>query len=342
MSSTEKFRIPSTTVAKMCKIHYLLVNFGGPRNCDEVEEFLIALLTDKEVIRSSLPAWAHSFLFTRIAKKRAVQVVKDYLLIGGKSPIFDDTQEIALQVGDLLGSEVMTFHRYLPQTHGAFIEQIKGLSEVKTIRVFPLFPQFSYATTGSIALWLSKYLPKEIFSKMQCVKSYPSDPLYIASMCSTLRECLEKQGWAEAEVCLLFSAHGLPQQFVDTGDPYQQECELSFSLMKEQFPQAVSLLSYQSQFGKQPWILPYTSVVSQQIKSYAQGRRRVVIIPLSFSSDHVETLYEIEYTYVTAIRAQGLEAVRCPALNLRKEWIQAIAHLFTHASSIQMNKALRR
>jgi ferrochelatase len=307
-----------------------------------VEEFLIALLTDKEVIRTSLPSWVHRFLFTRVAKKRGIQVVKDYALIGGKSPIFEDTQEIAAQVGALLGSEVMTFHRYLPKTHGAFIEKMKGLLDVDVIRVFPLFPQFSYATTGSIALWLSKHLPKEIFSKMQCVKSYPSDPLYIGSMCATLKGCLEERGWDETEVCLLFSAHGLPQQFIDTGDPYQQECELSFSLIKEQFPQAVSLLSYQSQFGKQPWILPYTSLISGQIKRYAQGRKKVVIIPLSFTSDHVETLYEIEYAYVAAIRAQGLEAHRCPALNLKKEWIETVAHLFAEAPLTQMNRALRR
>src|SRR5690349_8717448 len=130
------------------KKNYLLVNFGGPRDLAEVEEFLVCLFQDQEVLRTPLPSLIHRFFFTRLAKKRARKVVHDYAVIGGKSPIYEDTEAIAKQIADLLGESVMTFHRYLPRTHASFIEMMQNVPENTEIRVFPLFAQFSYATTG--------------------------------------------------------------------------------------------------------------------------------------------------------------------------------------------------
>jgi ferrochelatase len=150
------------------------------------------------------------------------------------------------------------------------------------------------------------------------------------------------KGWKEEEVVLLFSAHGVPQEFVASGDPYQQECELSYAAIKEAFPRAHSCLCYQSQFGKQPWIQPYTSAVVAKIASYAQGRKKVVIIPLSFTSDHIETLFEIEQLYLPVLREQGVEACRCPALNRNTDWIEVIASLFRDPSEVKTTQALYR
>lgn len=312
----------------MRKKAYLLVNFGGPRERNEIEEFLIELLTDQEVIRTPFPAWIHRWLFTRIAKKRSKKVVEDYDLIGGSSPIFKDTEELARRVSLQLGAEVITFHRYLPKTHVAFVDKMQSLKEVDQIVVVPLFPQFSYATTGSISLWFFKQLPSSITKKMCWVRAYATHPAYIDAMQKTVRDFLKSNCLQESGVCLLFSAHGLPQQFIKTGDPYQKECESSFNAIKSYFPDAHSLISYQSQFGKQPWIQPYTSAVCQEIERHTEGRKQVVIIPLSFTSDHIETLYEVEYTYLVPIREAGLQAYRCPALNLREDWVDVVADLF--------------
>ncbi len=303
----------------------VLANFGGPRSLDEVEEFLIELLSDQELLRTPFPAWLHRFLFKRVAKKRSHAIREDYAVIGGKSPIFEDTESLARLLG---GGEVVTFHRYLPKTHPAFLERMEQLSSER-ITVFPFFPQFRYATTGSIALWFQRHLSPDVNKRLDWIRSYPTHPLYIAAMCQVLRECLEENHLKEEEVLLLFSAHGLPQQFIDTGDSYKVECEQSFEAICSQFPQARSQLSYQSQFGKDPWIQPYTKEVCQKI---SQERRHVVVIPLSFTSDHIETLYEIEYLYLPAIRARGLLAYRCPALNLRKAWVETIASLIKERS----------
>lgn len=325
----------------MSSTTYLLVNFGGPRNLLEIEEFLIELLTDQEVIRTPFPKFIHNLLFTRVAKKRSKKIIPDYASIGGKSPIFEDTESIAKCVGQILKTDILTFHRYLPKTHDSFLKAIESLHDAKEIRVFPMFPQFSYATTGSIALWLSKKLSAATLKKLRWIKSYPSHPSYVANMQKCLRDFLNEKGLKEEETILLFSAHGLPKRFICTGDPYQKECIHSFDEIRGHFPKALARLSYQSQFGKEEWIRPYTAEVCEDICNWAEGRKNVVIIPLSFTSDHIETLYEIEELYLEPIRKAGLSAFRCPALNLREDWISAVAELF-EKNEVVNNEALLR
>ncbi len=325
----------------MYKTTYLLVNFGGPRHLMEIEEFLIALLTDQEVIRTPFPAFLHRLLFTRVAKKRTKKIAPDYALIGGKSPIFEDTEAIAASLDSTLGSEIITFHRYLPQTHSTFIKKMERI-EADQIRVLPLFPQFSYATTGSIALWFAEHLSQDVVNKLSWIKSYCIHPGYIDSMEQCLRQCIVQNGLKEEECALLFSAHGLPQSFIATGDVYQEECRQTYSQLIPRFPAALSLLSYQSQFGKEEWIRPYTNEVCTEIIKWTQGRKHVIVIPLSFTSDHIETLYEIEHLYLPMIRKNGLHAYRCPALNLRKDWLQAIAEILSQGESTATQNLLRK
>lgn len=324
------------------KVAYLLANFGGPRDLEEIEDFLIELLNDQEVIRTSLPAFVHRWLFTRVAKKRAVKIASDYAFIGGKSPIFEDTEELAKKIGELLGQEVITFHRYLPKTHALFLEKLRGCKEVEEIRVLPLFPQFSYATTGSIALWFSRHLDKQTLHKLRWVKSYPAHPSYLAALQACLTDFLRAQQLKEEETFLLCSAHGLPQRFIHTGDVYEAQCRLTFEHLSARFGKALSLLSFQSQFGKEEWIRPYTAEVCQNMRDYSNGRKNIVIVPLSFTSDHIETLYEIEKIYVEAVRGQGICAFRCPALNLREDWVKTLAELFVMEDLVDNVSLLRR
>jgi ferrochelatase len=312
----------------MQKKAYLLVNFGGPRDLNEIDEFLIELLTDQEVLRTCFPAFLHRFLFTRVAKKRTKKITPDYALIGGKSPIFEDTEAIAEKIGQKMDAEVIVFHRYLPKTHAKFIEKMESLYAIEKIRVFPMFPQFSYATTGSVALWFKTHLPSLIVNKLSWVKSYPVEPSYIHAFETCLRDFMLEKGLKEEETILLFSAHGLPQRFIDTGDPYENECQRTFEQLKKRFPKALTKLSYQSQFGKEEWIRPFTAEACETIDKWGKSQKNCVIVPLSFTSDHIETLYEIQKLYLPIICKTGMQAYRCPALNRREEWIHAIVGLF--------------
>lgn len=320
---------------------YLITNFGGPRNLKEVEGFLKELLTDQEVIRTPFPSFIHRLLFTRIAKKRALKVIPEYEKIGGKSPIYEDTEKMAATLQQYVKAPVLTFHRYLPKTHASFLSAVKQIPKDHQIRVFPMFPQFSYATTGSIALFFSRNLCGQSLNQLSWIKSYATHPLYLSAFEQQIRLCLSEHNLREEEVCLLFSAHAIPRKFVCTGDPYEKECQSSFHAFKKRFPQAVCHLSYQSQFDKQEWLRPYTSDVCEEIRHWAQDRKTVVIIPLSFTSDHIETLFEIEKLYLPVIRKQGLTAIRCPALNHHPDWIQAILTIIEQEETLTNQMLIR-
>ncbi len=306
------------------KIAYIIANFGGPRDLNEIKPFLTELLTDRDVIRTRLPLWLQTIIFKRVAKKRAKSIAKDYQLIGGKSPIFADTEAIAKKLP--LDGPVIPFHRYLPATHAEFKKRLANIP-CDEIRCFPMFPQFTYGTTGSIARWFQENLPKETVVKMRWVKSYASDPGFVSIYQKLIREYMEGHNLKEEESILLFSAHGVPQTFVSEGDIYLDECEYSYELVKAAFPKCLPRLSFQSQFGKEAWIKPYTSEVCQEILQWNEGRKAVLFIPIAFTSDHIETLFEVEEQYMTVIREKGLEAYRVPALNQDAGWLEAISKM---------------
>ncbi len=310
----------------------LLTNFGGPRDLEEIEPFLIALLSDTDVVRSQLFPWLHRRLFTRIAKKRAKKIQADYLEIGGKSSIFEDTENLAKALQEKLNVPVLAFHRYLPATHEPFFERLKKLNGKKLL-AFPLFPQFSYATTGSIAR-LFQNRSGNSFQNLSWIRSYPIHEGFIQPFQKKIRKFLQDNQLQEEEVSLLFSAHGIPRSFVCQGDVYQQECEQSFKALCAFFPKAFSLLSYQSKFGPEVWLQPYTQDIVEKLPEAMASRRAVVIVPLSFTSDHIETLFEIEKLYLPPIRSQGILAFRCPALGLDEAWIEGIAHLCKSSQEI--------
>jgi len=302
----------------------IVVNFGGPRDLEEIRSFLTELLSDQDVVRTRWPRWMHRWLFSRVAKKRAVKIRVDYEKIGGGSPIYRDTEEIAAKLAARLSIPVLPFHRYLTSTHEAFFRELETWDR-EVIRVVPLFPQFSFATTGSIARLFSEKLSKKRLRSLRWVSSYPVDAGFIGCYARQIRECLNREGLAEGEVALLFSCHGLPRSFIDEGDVYASECEGSFEAIKALFPGAISCLAYQSKFGRGEWLTPSTEEMCQSVLAWNQRRKAVVVVPLSFTSDHIETLFEIEELYLPLLRANGILAYRCPALNRETDWIDALA-----------------
>lgn len=308
------------------KTAYLLVNFGGPRDLEEIRPFLSELLTDRDVVRTNLPDFIHRFLFRRVAQKRSLTIRTDYERIGGKSPIYFDTEAIKNLLADKLSAQVIAFHRYLPATHRDVIREIEALN-VDEIRVLPLFPQFSYATTGSIARLLSKLLCCKTLNKLRWIQSYSGHRAFVSAYQKRIGDFLQEKQLVEKDIILLFSSHGLPQSFICTGDIYEAECRLSYNLVREMFKQAVCRLSYQSKFGKGQWLRPYTDESCKSVASWSEGRKKAVVVPLSFTSDHIETLYEIEHLYLPMLEEQGIEAYRCPALNREPYWIDALVEI---------------
>ena len=315
---------------------FLLVNFGGPRDLDEIDPFLTSLLCDRDVIwTKGWPTVLHNWFFRRVAKKRAPQIRHDYEWIGGKSPIFFDTELLGAKLGAL------TFHRYLPATHAQSLAKIEA-SSAEEIRVLPLFPQFTYATTGSIARFFSHHLSPSTLQKLKWCKSYPDHPAFVRPFQQRIQAFFRENNLREEETVLLFSAHGVPQAFIDRGDPYQAECERSYRAILQAFPRALGRLCYQSKFGKGEWIRPYTDEASRAILDWNGGRKEIVFIPLTITSDHIETLFEVERLYLPLIRQQKLNAYRCPALNQEAEWVEALKTLLRQEVFLHSNDTLIR
>ncbi len=319
----------------------VVVNFGGPRDLIEVPSFLVSLLTDEDVIRTPFPAFFQKWFFRRIALKRAVNVAKDYEQIGGGSPIFADTEWVAKELSKQLELHTLTFHRYIESTHPLFL---KALYELKPeeIVVFPLFPQFSYATTGSIARWFSVHIDCNYVNRMKWIRSYSKNTFYIQAFISLIQEFLLEKKIKEEEALLFFSAHGVPVKYILEGDSYQKECEESFFAIKKAFPLASSLLAYQSKFGRGKWLEPSTGDLCQRPDKWLGEKKHVVIIPLSFSSDHIETLFEIEELYINSLRSLGVSAYRCPALGRRDDWIHAAARIIQEEATTSNQALVRR
>ncbi len=306
-------------------LKYLLVNFGGPRHLDEIGSFLQELLCDRDVIRTRMPRLFHNWLFKRVARKRSLKIRPDYAEIGGKSPIYFDTENLAQALSAKLKAPVLTFHRYLPATHAASLKKIE--QSASEIRVLPLFPQFCYATTGSIARFFSRHLSSAACNQLRWIKSYAAHPAFTAAYRKRIAHFLDQHRLKEEDTVLLFSAHGIPLSFIAAGDIYESECKQSFKEVLKGFPNALGRLSYQSKFGPEEWLQPYTNEVCEKILEWNEKRTHVVIVPITFTSDHIETLYEIEKLYLPPIRAKNIQAYRCPALNLEPYWIEALAQI---------------
>ncbi|MDE3046654.1 MAG: ferrochelatase [Verrucomicrobiota bacterium] len=321
----------------MKKVVYCLVNFGGPRSLEEIAPFLTELLCDRDVVWTKFPSFIHNWLFGRVARKRAVKIAYDYAKIGGKSPIYEDTEFLAQELEKRLSAPVLTFHRYLPAAHAASLRAIEQC-DAEEIRFVPLFPQFTYATTGSIARFFDRRLPRKIRTKMQCIRSYPTHPAFIAAWQRRIGEFLQEKGLSE--VAWLFSAHGLPRRFVDKGDSYQEECTRSFDAIRTAFS-GVARLAYQSKFGPGEWLRPYTDESCEQIASWSEGKKEIVVVPLSFTSDHIETLFEIEEMYLPVLRQKGVCAYRCPALNREPYWIDALAEISQSSARVALTSLIR-
>lgn len=320
----------------------LLVNFGGPRTLEEVEPFLSALLADQEMIRTPWPGFIHRWVFNRVAHSRAPELRRAYSTLGegGCSPIYEDTQYLAERLSERLGVPVLAFHRYLEATHRDCFEQIIAL-QAQPLTLFPLFPHFSCATTGSIATLFARRLPRRVVESLAWVRSYPGHPRFISLWESRIRDALASLQVAEGRALLLFSAHGLPQRFIDEGDPYEKEIRESVNKIASLFPQALCRLSFQSKFGKETWLEPSTLEVCHSL-AQERPREAVLVIPISFTSDHIETLYEIDQEYLPIIQGGGLRVRRLKAFNRDSDWIECIVEIIRDTKGTQTGALLRR
>jgi protoporphyrin/coproporphyrin ferrochelatase len=320
----------------------VLFNLGGPGDLDAVEPFLVNLFSDREIIRLPLGARLQPLLARVIAKLRGPSVRRNYRRIGGGSPQLAITraQAEALQTTLNAGTtgashRVLIAMRYSRPDADDALAAARA-SGIRRIVTLPLFPHYSCATTGSSWREFERTLShpewRDAGFEVTRIEHYPQDPVYLDALAETVLEA-----WARipdgrrGETVIVFSAHGLPQRFIDEGDPYVDHIEATRSGIVErlQLPNR-QLLAYQSRTGPVRWIGPGTE--ETLVGLGRAGVKDVMVVPLSFVSDHIETLYEVDMLFADAARRAGITGYYRPAaLNTSPRFIEALARLVREA-----------
>jgi protoporphyrin/coproporphyrin ferrochelatase len=321
----------------MGRVGVLLLNLGGPDKLEDVGPFLYNLFSDPEIIR--LPfRWLQKPLAWFIATRRTRTSQANYKQIGGGSPLrrITEAQGEALkeQLG-YLGQEANIYvgMRYWhPYTEEAIAQLTQD--NIEHLVILPLYPQFSISTSGSSFRLLEKLWQED--PKLQpidytVIPSWYKQPGYLQAMAQLVAQELEQFPNPD-EVHIFFSAHGVPKSYVEeAGDPYQQEIEECTALIMQTLNRPnVHTLAYQSRVGPVEWLQPYTEDALKELG--AQGVKDLVVVPISFVSEHIETLQEIDIEYREVAEESGIHNFRrVPAPNTHPVFINALAELVIDA-----------
>lgn len=302
----------------------ILLQMGGPDSLEAVRPFLLNLFSDREIITIG-PRWLQPLIARLIVSRRTPVVIEKYREIGGKSPIRALTdaqaQALAQEVGLPCAVGMRYWHPFTADTVHKL--QTSGVSKLVALS---LYPHYSRATSGSSFNDLDRRLSAAGWQgKLIRIPHFYDHPLYIQALIEQIETGLAAFG-ERSRVPLLFSAHSLPQSFIDQGDPYLDHIQATVRLVMERFGNLQHHLAFQSRAGPVKWLEPSTDEKLKELA--AAGCRGLLVVPLSFVSDHIETLHEIDIEYAAEAYALGIEKFhRVPSLNTSPTFIRCLADL---------------
>jgi ferrochelatase len=310
----------------MKKTAVVLFNLGGPDSLDSVQPFLENLFNDPDIFK--LP-FQKQFA-ELISKRRAPKIVEEYKLIGGKSPIgyWTELQRSLLesrlrQINSQL--DVFTAMRYWKPLTKETAQLVADRGYEKII-LLPLYPHYSISTTGSSYNEWKRCFKQNVPTAF--IRSYQANEFYIGALNAKIDEGLKLfSEEIRSDVQLVFSAHGTPQSYVKKGDPYSFQIQQTiYEIMQLRGNTHEHSICFQSKVGPLKWLEPSTS---ETIKSLAaRGKKNLLIIPVSFVSDHVETLYELNIEYRKIAEQCGItNYFVMPGLNDSPKFIDALYSL---------------
>ena len=312
----------------------ILFNLGGPDNLSAVEPFLFNLFNDPAII--NLPKFLRYPLAKFISKRRAPIAKNIYAEIGGKSPILEETQAQARAIETSLENEKDEYKCFIVMRcwNPRATETIKDVKKYNPSQIIllPLYPQFSNATSGSsIGEWLDICKQEKLKTDTKIICCYPTEKDFILSYTGLIKKKINLKKLND--IILIFSAHGLPENKIKHGDPYQWQVEASVKKLVEKISikNLNYILSYQSRVGPLKWIGPSTEDI---IKKEAKKRKILIIVPVAFVSEHSETLVELDIEYRKLAEENGSkEYIRIPAVTVNKDFINSLKSTILKASS---------
>ena len=310
------------------RIGVVLFQLGGPDTLDAIEPFLFNLFCDPDIIDFPLARIGRKPLAKLISSTRAKKVQHHYSVIGGGSPIRRFTEQQAAALEEWLaeaGLDVRCFvaMRYWHPFTVEAVEKVKAAGCDELV-LLPLYPHYSSTTTGSsLNEWRRRFdgnLP------VYAIETFYKNEAYLGSLVEKIREALEKFPAPEAAE-IVFSAHSVPVSVIRNGDPYQKQIEETVELVMERggWPNPYRLC-YQSKVGASKWLQPSLRSTIRQLA--AKKVSDVCIVPISFVSDHVETLGEIDHEAREQAESLGIKRfVMTSGLNTSTTFIRALGEM---------------
>jgi len=314
---------------KRQKTGIILLNMGGPDTQDDVAPFLFNLFSDREIIQLGPPLLQKPIAWF-ISLKRAPKSRSIYAKIGGGSPLLKITlqQASALQAslikeGPFIATVAM---RYWPPFADEAVGFLLGQG-VDSITALTLYPHYSKATTGSSVIRLKESLNRLApHIPLKLISSYPTQPSYIKALADNIMAGLQLFPDNEAQV--IYSAHSLPVSFINGGDPYVDHITETINAI-EQITGQRGRLCFQSKSGPVEWLSPSTPEMLEILAE--EGCKNILTVPVSFVSDHVETLYEIDMLYREKAKALNMHLLSTPSLNTHPQFIRCLKELVLQA-----------
>ena len=319
------------------RVGVLLFNLGGPDTLDDVRPFLFNLFADPDIIRLPWKAMQKPLAWL-ISTQRYKKSRGYYEKIGGGSPLRKITEEQARALEHILARRDINARAYVgmrywnPYTEEA-LDQIRR-DHITHLVVLPLYPQFSVSTTGSSLNEMTALMSKngQYAARTSIICNWQDDPDYIDALAATVREELSKfpdQDPPHAHI--VFSAHSVPVRYIEDGDPYLDQTKQTVELVMQRIgTDRPYTLSFQSKVGPVKWLEPATDATIRKLAQ--EGVSQMLLVPVSFVSEHSETLYEMDILYGHLAEEVGVAHYRrAPALNCRTDFIEALANLVERA-----------
>jgi ferrochelatase len=320
---------PNLRLMTSRRVAIILFNLGGPDSLDAVRPFLLNLFNDRAII--SLPQPFRFLLAQLISRTREKTAKANYAHMGGRSPILPETQKQADALEAAIAERVsnVTFKCFPAMRYWRpFVQDTARAAEdwhATDAILLPLYPQYSTTTTASsLQAWKqSTTLPS---SAICC---YPAGAKFAEAHAEMILETWRGAG-SPPNPRVLFSAHGLPKRVVDRGDPYQWQVEQTFAAVRNLLPPEWDARTcYQSRVGPMKWLAPSTE---QEIRAAARDKVGVIVSPIAFVSEHVETLVELDIEYAHLAKRLKLPFyLRAAALGATPRFIDALADLVERA-----------
>ncbi len=316
------------------KVTIILANLGTPDEptVPAVRRFLKQFLSDQRVIEIPKPIW-QIILNLFVLPFRPKRVAHAYEMVWNQdSPMREILMQQVEAVQKSLIQQYPEFElNIIPaMTYGnpgiASVLETLSQNPQDHVILFPLFPQYSATSTAPLFDAFAKWIPKQRnLPGISFIRDYYQHPLYIQSLAQSVCEYQAEHGKAEK---LLMSFHGIPQPYADKGDPYADRCRLTAKLVAEALGLSENewAISFQSRFGKQEWVKPYTDVLLEDWGK--QGVKSVQIMSPAFSADCLETLEELAIQNEEVFKDAGGESYAyIPALNSRDDHLELLNHL---------------